>query len=154
METAGGLNAKYLKTGEYRLWKGMIHRCHNTNAPNYPQYGGRGICVCERWRNSLEAFLADMGERPSMEHSLDRYPDQNGNYEPGNVRWATHQQQQRNIRSNVNLTLNGETLCLSEWAARTGINDSTIADRLRKGWTTEQALTTPPRTFNRCRPRS
>jgi hypothetical protein len=80
----------------YGIWRGMIERCENPKRKDYPRYGGRGIRVCERWRHSFPAFLEDMGERPSPQHSLDRYSDNDGNYEPGNVRWATGCQQQCN----------------------------------------------------------
>jgi hypothetical protein len=71
----------------------MIARCENPKAQRYERYGGRGIKVCERWRDSFENFLADMGERPSTEYQIDRYPNNDGNYEPGNCRWATSKQQ-------------------------------------------------------------
>ena len=71
------------------LWSGMIERCCNPSYPAYRLYGGRGIAVCARWRNSFQAFVADMGQRPSSKHSIDRYPNRDGNYEPGNCRWAT-----------------------------------------------------------------
>jgi hypothetical protein len=85
-------------TPEHRAWKGMIQRCTNTNAVNFRDYGGRGIKVCARWRNSFENFLADMGDRPSPQHSLDRYPNNDGDYEPTNCRWATKTQQSFNRR--------------------------------------------------------
>jgi hypothetical protein len=99
--------------------------------------------MCERWRNSFEAFLADMGPRPEG-HSIDRI-DPNGNYEPGNCRWAERLTQERNRTSNHRLTFNGETLALSEWSERTGINYRTLQDRLVNGWSVEKALTTPCR---------
>ena len=85
-------------TAEYRAWCSMITRCTNPNRKKWPDYGGRGITVCERWRNSFENFLADMGPRPSPKHSVDRYPNNDGNYEPGNVRWATKAEQANNRR--------------------------------------------------------
>lgn len=81
----------------YRIWRGMRSRCENPNQPHYPRYGGRGIKVCERWRDFAN-FLADMGERPSPRHSLDRI-DSDGDYEPGNVRWATASEQRHNART-------------------------------------------------------
>jgi hypothetical protein len=85
-------------TTEYAAYHNMLSRCHNTNHPNYALYGGRGIIVCSRWRSSYIAFLADVGRKPSPELQLDRI-DNDGNYEPGNVRWATRSQQALNRRS-------------------------------------------------------
>ena len=85
-------------TPEYRAWKGMKTRCTNDREKGWKNYGGRGIRVCDRWLNSFEAFLADVGPRPSPQHSIDRFPDNDGNYEPGNVRWATRKQQSENRR--------------------------------------------------------
>lgn len=82
----------------YKVWAAMIRRCENSNDHHYHCYGGRGIKVCGRWRNSFENFLADVGERPSKKYSLDRYPNNDGDYEPGNVRWATSSEQAYNRR--------------------------------------------------------
>jgi hypothetical protein len=84
-------------TAEGVCWRGMKQRCRNPNNPAYPSYGGRGITVCERW-NSFENFYADMGPRPSPQHSIDRWPNNDGNYEPGNCRWATKSEQNENRR--------------------------------------------------------
>jgi hypothetical protein len=86
------------ETPEYRTWLNMRQRCSNPNANNYKNWGGRGICVCDRWNDSFAAFLADVGERPTEVHSLDRI-DVNGNYEPGNVRWALPKEQAKNKRA-------------------------------------------------------
>jgi len=119
----------------------MLARCKYDNRDNFRFYGGRGISVCERWRASFEAFLADMGPMPSPRHTLERI-DVNGNYEPGNVRWATWHEQMRNRRNSRMVTFNGETLCVSEWAERMSLKPHTLMARLNSGWTVQRALTT------------
>jgi hypothetical protein len=132
-------------TPEFVAWQSMIQRCTNPEAKAYPRYGGRGITVCERWLVWFENFLDDVGYRPSRDHSLDRYPDKNGNYESGNVRWATRQEQQNNQRSNRLVVYHGRQMTLAE-AIR--ISDGkvtrTIAKyRLAKGWSVDLALDVP-----------
>lgn len=131
------------KSPTYRTWFAMLARCHNPNSTAYKRYGGRGIKVCERWRNSFAAFLEDMGERP-QKHSIDRWPNNAGNYEPGNTRWATAAQQAANKRSRAMLISHqGETGTLKQWAAIAGLSDRTIRQRLRNGWSVSDALTKP-----------
>lgn len=89
------------KSTEYTIWSQMKQRCYNQRSPSYHKYGARGIGVCKRWKASFAAFLEDMGNRPSMAHTLDRFPNNNGNYEPGNCRWATIDQQAQNKRPDV-----------------------------------------------------
>lgn len=131
-------------SAEWGIWSGMKKRCYNESDQAYPNYGGRGIRVYDRWLESFENFLADMGTRPSKRHSLERR-NNNGNYEPSNVYWATRRQQNRNKRNNRLITHNGLTLTLSEWAEQIGISPGTLKMRLRMGWSIERALTQPCR---------
>jgi hypothetical protein len=129
---------------EFECYSAMIDRCHNPRSKNYSNYSGRGIKVCEKWRQGFWFFIEDVGRRPSPAHSLDRFPDTNGDYEPGNVRWATAREQQLNRRVNRFIEHAGERLTIVEWAERTGISRRTIQiriDRLR--WSVERALTEP-----------
>jgi len=126
---------------EYNIWKGMLHRCHNPESKDFPRWGGRGITVCERWRESVLNFIEDMSECPGPGYSIDRIDNDRG-YTPDNCRWATQREQGRNTRVNHLITHNGETLTLVEWSERTGIGRHTIAKRLGKyGWSVERALT-------------
>lgn len=121
----------------YRLWVSMIDRCTRPNVPNFKSYGARGIKVCERWQ-TFENFYADMGDRPDGK-TLDRI-DQNGNYELGNCRWATHKVQARNRRDNRLITMNGETKPLIAWCESFGLSPLTVSGRLRRGATLEAAF--------------
>lgn len=114
----------------YNTWLSMNRRCYGQNQPGYTNYGGRGITVCDRWRNDFGAFLADVGARPSRYATLDRI-DVNGNYEPGNVRWATRGIQANNRRDNRRVTVCGESLTMSETARKHGVNRSTLDYRVR-----------------------
>lgn len=126
----------------YRSWAMMIQRCINKNLKGYSDYGGRGIKVCDRWKESFTNFLADMGPRPSPEHSIDRI-DNDGHYEPGNCRWATDHQQRRNKRTTRLLTLDGKTQCIADWTRDIVVAAGTISQRLSRGWSVERALSTP-----------
>lgn len=137
---------------EYGIWYQMIQRCTNPRTLNFERYGGRGITVCERWRVFVN-FFADMGERPSPQHSIDRI-DNNGNYEPGNVRWASTKQQSLNSSRNVWLTHDGETRTVCQWAAHIGINKETLRERLQRGWSVDRALTDKPHAATERRQRS
>jgi hypothetical protein len=126
-------------TPEHAIWRVMLSRCTNPNDNAYARYGERGISVCQRWKK-YENFLKDMGRRPSSQHSIDRI-NNNGNYEPGNCRWATKKEQARNRRVTFWLTINGETRSLAEWVERAGLNYNTVYSRLHKqGLTPKQAL--------------
>lgn len=134
----GGVGA----TPEYKAWRAARSRCHNPKDRAYKDYGARGIRMCEQWRESFTAFMADVGQRPSKNHSLDRI-ENDGNYEPGNVRWATRTQQARNRRSTVEIEYGGQALCIGEWERMLGFSHHGISSRLKRGWTVEQALSTP-----------
>lgn len=136
--TTGGSSA------EYQIWASMIRRCHRESAANYYLYGGRGISVCERWREDFAAFLEDVGLRPGPDFSLDRI-DPDGHYEPSNVRWATAREQARNKRNNRRITINGITHALIEWAELAGIHVEALASRLNRGMDPYQAVWTPSR---------
>lgn len=112
----GALPLYLIKDPTYRSWRSMRNRCYNPSLPDYRNYGARGITVCDRWRDSFENFLADVGPRPGSEFSIDRYPNNDGNYEPGNVRWATKKQQGNNRRGNHLITHDGRTSTVAEWA--------------------------------------
>lgn len=119
-------------TPEYRVWAGMKQRCTNPNKKDWADYGGRGISVCPEWFNDFGRFLADVGFRPSSNHSLER-KDNNGNYEPGNVKWATAQEQARNRRSPlVMVSHEGETMCVADWAKRLGVSPFTLYSRVKR----------------------
>lgn len=135
------------KTPEYNTWLGIKGRCYNPNDQDYHSYGGRGIKVCDRWLESFENFLEDMGERPGVDYSIDRV-NVNGHYEKSNCRWTTADVQARNTRKNRMITHNGETLCLEDWAQKIGIDSTSLNDRLKRGWPLEKALTSPRGTVN------
>lgn len=128
---------------EYKTWENAIQRCTNPNHSSYERYGGRGIRVCEEWRDSFLAFFEHVGPRPSPAHSIDRI-DNDGDYEPGNVRWATDREQRANTRRTRRLTFQGRTQSLAMWAQEMGIRKSTLHYRfVCLGWSAERALTTP-----------
>jgi hypothetical protein len=130
------------RTPEHNSWSAVRDRCCNPKNKSFPRYGGRGIKMCQRWRDSFEAFYADMGDRPSAAHSIER-KDVNGDYEPFNCIWATPKVQGRNRRNSMTLTARGRTMQVNDWAETIGIKKETICSRLRLGWSAEDALFTP-----------
>ncbi len=127
-------------TRVYRIWIGMKARCFNQNHPKFHAYGAKGITICERWLD-FEKFFEDMGHPPSEQHSIDRYPNKKGSYEPGNCRWATKKEQMENTSRTKEYTYNGEIHCLKEWSRILGIPSQTLWNRLnRSKWTVEQAF--------------
>ena len=130
---------------EYRCWAKMIQRCTNKNDAHYPRYGNAGVSVCERWK-TFAAFYEDMGTRPSLGHTLDRFPDNQGNYEPGNVRWATISEQSENKKNTRLITYRGETHCLKRWAIKLGMSPMTLRHRIiKKKMDVHLAFTSPIR---------
>lgn len=131
-----------LNSNDYRkmrqVWHSMIRRCERRTESSYERYGGRGIKVAEVFKgpDGFSAFVEHLGTPPSTEHEIDRI-DNDGNYEPGNIRWATHAEQVRNRSTNRFLTLNGITQCLEDWNTLTGLP---VGERFRRGWPIERLL--------------
>lgn len=141
----GGVSAP-----EYSAWCMARTRCHNPNNHAYPRYGARGLTMCDRWRfgengrSGFECFIADMGNRPSRKHSLDRV-DNNKGYSPDNCRWATREEQMRNTRQRHLVTFEGRAMTAADAADLAGIPRSVVWQRLFRGWSADRALTTPVR---------
>lgn len=134
-------------TPEYSSWSHMRARCLCPTNHAYGSYGGRGISICARWLggNGFINFLTDMGPRPSANHSLDRWPDNNGNYEPDNCRWATKVEQARNRRSNRLVKVGDRLVPLAEACESLGLDFEFINSRLQSNFTFERALSQPKR---------
>lgn len=127
-------------TPEYHAWESMRTRCHaGENSVHYDRYKGRGIRVCEAWERSFVAFYEHVGPRPSPNHTLDRI-NNDGNYEPGNVRWATRTEQQRNTRVTSFATIGGVTRSVREWDDIAGLRAGTVKKRLQRGWSNDRLL--------------
>lgn len=137
-----GHTTKTTKSGTYGCWRAMLSRTSPTTRAFVRQrhlYGDRNIDVCQRWKQDFAAFLSDMGPRPSPKHTIERIDNDRG-YGPDNCRWALMHEQSRNKRTNVVLTYRGESMVAKDWAARLGIPSITVYSRLKRGWTTEEAL--------------
>ena len=138
----------------YHIWLNMKARCYNNNTKEYKYYGGRGITVCDEWKNDFKNFRDWSFDNGYMENvkrnecTIDRI-DYNGNYEPSNCRWVDQKIQNRNSRHNKLITYNNETHCMSEWAEILNISYSCLKRRFRKNWEIEKALTTPVRVTKR-----
>lgn len=126
---------------EYRSWRCMLDRCYKETDVCYAMYGGRGIRVCERWRDSFAAFLEDMGPKPSG-FSIERI-NNGGSYTPANCRWASAKEQANNRRNNRVITARGMTKTLQEWAEFAGVSKHTMKHRLNSGWTIDEILSVP-----------
>jgi hypothetical protein len=135
----------------YNIWNLMMQRCYNQNHPAFRHYGARGIEVCKRW-HQYDVFAADMTPRPSPQHSIDRI-DNDGDYSPGNCRWATQQEQVLNLRSNRLIQIDGRVRPLAEWARINGIPKFTVEARIyRYGWDEVAAVTIPARKYRKGNP--
>jgi len=131
------------KTAEYNAWCGAKARCYNPNDKAYLNYGGRGIKMCKRWRDSFDDFLEDMGKRPSQKHTIERI-NNDGDYSPENCRWATRKEQAVNKRNNCFVAFNGETNTISQWSRKFEVTYRVLQKRINQlGWPIEKALTEP-----------
>ena len=139
----------------YNIWQMMLRRCDDPNFKDWHLYGGKTppTTICQRWRESYDAFEADMGARPSPRHTIDRI-DSHGHYEPGNCRWATPKQQARNMSRNRYVTHEGQARTLAEWAERTGIPYMALFYRFERGWSIGRALTAPYLSDDKARARN
>lgn len=130
-------------TAMYRRWTDIKTRCTNPASAAYKNYGGRGVTMDEEWVRSFAAFQRDVGAPPTPKHTLDRI-DNDGPYAPGNVRWATRSEQNRNRRDSLNVEYQGKTQHVKKWAEGLGMDYATLQQRLRRyGWSVERAFTTP-----------
>lgn len=134
IENIGNLKHGMSYTKEYKSYHKMLERCYNPKQDNYESYGGRGIIVCDRWRESFENFFSDMGLKPTSKHSIER-TDHDGNYEPSNCTWETQRNQCNNKRNNVFYEHNGVSKTQSQWARHLGIPHGKIIDHIKKGVT-------------------
>lgn len=130
------------RTPEFMAWRNMRARCLDRMHPDFKRYGGRGIRICERWQRSFEGFLVDVGDRPSPKHSLDRI-NNDRDYGPGNVRWATRNQQMRNTSANRLVTYRGRRMSLIEACEKAGLPYHVVRGRLRRKWREDHALSLP-----------
>lgn len=126
-------------TPEYRSWVAMVSRCTNPKNRAFKDYGSRGIKVCERWMNGPDAFISDMGLKPSQKHTLER-KDNNGNYEPSNCVWATPREQSLNKRNTKMISIDGVLYPVVTISPAFGLNPKTVYSRLSRGWTDMEAL--------------
>lgn len=156
-ETTAAINRTHgqasiaIRTVEYTAWVGILSRCHNPKNKSFKRYGGRGIVVCDRWRlgedgkSGFECFFADMGKKPSKELTIER-KDSNGNYEPGNCKWTTQTEQQRNRRDSLFFDYHGQRTHLKAICEAQKLPYNTVWQRLNKlGWTLDKSISAPVR---------
>jgi hypothetical protein len=129
---------------EYWVWVNLNRRCHYEKHPGFKDYGARGITVWQPWRKSFALFIAYVGRRPSAQYSIERIDNSKG-YEPGNVKWATRDEQMRNTRQSHYVEIDGERLTITDWATKKGLHQSTISHRIKRGMSERDAILTAPR---------
>jgi hypothetical protein len=134
----------------YEVWRSMIRRCHDPKFKHFKNYGARGIAVCPEWRQSFWQFVADLGERP-VGYTLERKNNSLG-YAPGNVKWATADEQALNKRTNRLLTVSGVTKTMQEWSDARGLPKTTLLNRIRRGWSDAEVVmtTAQPKASDHC----
>lgn len=140
-------NHRKSKTKNHNRWWDMITRCYNKNRLCYKDYGGRGIHVCDEWKQSFDKFMEDMGEPPTEKHTLDRI-NVNGNYCKENCRWTTMKEQARNRRNTIKIDYNGQCLSLPDWCDKLNLKYKLVSGRLSRGWTFERAIKQSIRKIN------
>lgn len=140
MNTQNGYTVKY--KSEYYSYCQMKSRCNNNKHPQFHNYGGRGISVCEKWKNSFVCFVDDMHPKPAKGYSIDRI-NVNGNYEPANCKWSNNKEQNNNRRDCIFFEYNGIKLTLTQWAEKLSINKQTLHERLKRGYTVTQIIEKP-----------
>lgn len=149
LNTTHGASAQDSQTPEYVVWRGIIYRCTNPKARETALYMGKGITICDEWRSDFNAFLRDMGLRPSPLHTCDRMDGSLG-YFKDNCRWATRKEQANNRSSTIKITRNGITKSLKEWCEELNLSYGAVVARVyQHKWDTERALTTPIRKIDR-----
>jgi hypothetical protein len=138
---AGQYEKRKTSKPEYNAWAGMVQRCRDKNAINYGRYGGKGVRVCDEWLppGGFDRFITHIGPRPTAKHQIDRIEGTRG-YEPGNVRWATVEEQAKNRSSTIMVTIGSETMCVSDWCKRTGVEPFTAYARITYGWDPARAV--------------
>lgn len=141
-----GHTVGYKTSSEYRSYHAMMQRCLNPNHDSYWKYGAKGITVCERWQESFENFLSDMGLKSKPNLTIDRIDGELG-YFPTNCRWATYRQQNNNLKTNVILDYQGKSMTIHEWSDYLGVNYQAMRSRYRKGASVEEILGKPYRSY-------
>ena len=140
-----GASEGFTKHDLYQTWVDINHRCYSKKDKAYKNYGGRGIIMCDSWRNSIKCFIEDMGNKPTPDHSIDRI-ENNGNYTKENCKWSTSTEQNNNRRDTSDrFIVNGIAKTINEWEIQMNLSGKTIRSRIIRGWSEEDAILTPAR---------